>query len=182
VSVPSLVHARLPALRAVLPARHSGDVDVLQVPVPHLRTVLSFLRDDADVACDHLVDITVVDHGPAAPAGAGRAGPRFLLVILLSSRSHGTRVRVESALDDAEPTYPTLTTLWPGALLAERELWDLFGVVADGHPSLRRVVLPEGATGHPGRVNDAPGRSPWPPRGGSGGGAHGDGARDGGSR
>jgi NADH:ubiquinone oxidoreductase subunit C len=162
MSVASLVHARLPALRALVPARHVGDVDVLRVPVEHLRTVLSFLRDDADVACDHLVDVTVVDEGQQerSPDAGPDAAPRFLLVVLLTSRAHGTRVRVESALDDDDPTYPTLTTLWPGALLPEREVWDLFGVTAAGHPSLRRMFLPDDTAGHPGRRDAAVTPSP----------------------
>jgi NADH:ubiquinone oxidoreductase subunit C len=151
VSVASLVHARLPGLRAVVPARRTGDVDVLAVPVAHLRDLLAFLRDDADVACDHLVDVTVVDHGPRVARHDD--GPRFLLVVLLASRAHGSRVRVECALDDDDPGYPSLVPLWPGALLPERELWDLYGVMPEGHPSPRRLLYPDDMVGHAGRVD-----------------------------
>jgi NADH-quinone oxidoreductase subunit C len=153
MSVASLVHARLPALRALVPTRRHGDVDVLSVPVAHVRALLTFVRDDPDVACDHLVDVTVVDEGPGDRRD-DRA-PRFVLVVLLASRAHGSRVRVECALDDDDPAYPTLVPLWPGALLAERELWDLFGVMPEGHPSPRRLLCPDDAVGHAGRVDAA---------------------------
>lgn len=153
MSVASLVHARLPALRQAVPARRLGDVDALSVPVAHLRDVLAFLRNDADVACDQLIDVTVVDRGPRAQRDD--EGARFVLVVLLASRAHGSRVQIECPLDDDDPTYPSLVPLWPGALLLERELWDLFGVTAEGHPSLRRLLCPDDTVGHPGRI-DAP--------------------------
>ena len=151
MSVASLVHARLPALRAVVPAHRAGDVDVLSVPVAHLRVLLAFLRDDADVGCDHLVDVTALDRGPRAQRDDD--APRFVLVVLLASRAHGSRVRVDCALEDDDPAYPSLVPLWPGALLLERELWDLFGVTAEGHPSLRRLHYPDDLVGHPGRID-----------------------------
>jgi NADH:ubiquinone oxidoreductase subunit C len=144
MSVASLVHARLPSLREVIPARRVDDVDVLGVPVAHLRTLLTFLRDDADVACDHFVDLTVLDESAMGAVQASEVPrPHQKLVILLCSRFHGTRVQVDCLLDGDEPAFPSLTTLWPAAFWAEREVWDLFGVVAEGHPFLRRLLLPD---------------------------------------
>ncbi len=156
----SLVHARLPALRAAVRGRRVGDVDTLDCPPTALRLLCRFLRDDADLACDHLVDVTVVDRGPDDGVAAGGGGivhtdaaPRFCLVVLLASRAHGLRVRIDCPLDDDDPAYPSLVDVWPAALLAERELWEAFGVTPDGHPALRPLLLPEGAVGFPGRLD-----------------------------
>jgi NADH:ubiquinone oxidoreductase subunit C len=160
VSVTSLVHARLPALRAAVRGRRVGDVDTLACPPAALRTLGRFLRDDADLACDHLVDVTVVDRGADDGVAAGEGGivhadaaPRFCLVVLLASRAHGLRVRIDCPLDDDEPAYPSLVDVWPAALLAERELWEAFGVTPDGHPALRPLLHPEGVVGFPGRLD-----------------------------
>jgi NADH:ubiquinone oxidoreductase subunit C len=147
MSIASIVHARLPALRGALRTRRERDVEVLDVPVAHLVTLARFVRDDPDVACDHFVDAVVVDRGRSGSAA------RFVLVVLLASRAHGTRGRIEVSLDEDEPVYPSLAELWPAALLAERELWEMHGVVAEGHPSLRHVLLPDDFVGHPGRVD-----------------------------
>jgi NADH:ubiquinone oxidoreductase subunit C len=148
MSVASLVHARLPALRAEVRARREADVDVLAVPPALLRPLARFLRDDPDVGCDHLVDVTVVDRGAEA-----RDAGRFVLLVLLTSRAHGSRVRIDVALDDDEPAYPSLVEVWPAARVPERELWEFFGVTPDGHPGLQRLLLPEGFAGHPGRLD-----------------------------
>ncbi|MHB8146984.1 MAG: NADH-quinone oxidoreductase subunit C [Vulcanimicrobiaceae bacterium] len=70
-----------------------------------------------------------------------------------------SRVRVLCGVDGAHPHLPTVTDLWKSADWAEREVWDLFGIVFDGHPDLRRIQMPQEWEGHPLR-KDYPLRGP----------------------
>ena len=60
-----------------------------------------------------------------------------------------SRFRLRVFPDDLDPVIPSLTSLWPNADWAEREVWDLFGVSFDGHPDLRRILMPDDWQGHP---------------------------------
>ena len=102
--------------------------------------VLTFLRDDAELAFDFLTDVTAV-HYP------GRAKP-FDVVYLLYSFRRNARFRVTVQVD-ATPRVPSVVALWPTAGWLERECYDMFGVIFDGHPDLRRILMPEGFDGHP---------------------------------
>jgi NADH-quinone oxidoreductase subunit C len=74
--------------------------------------------------------------------------PRFDIVYHLTSFEHWNRFRLKVQVDDGEQV-PTLIPVWRGANWGEREVWDLFGVEFQGHPDLRRFLLPEGWIGHP---------------------------------
>ncbi len=78
----------------------------------------------------------------------GRA--RFVVVSHLLSLDHGVRLRLRcDAPDDAMPVVPSLTTVWANADWYEREAFDLFGILFDGHPDLRRILTDYGFVGHP---------------------------------
>ncbi|GAP66575.1 NADH:ubiquinone oxidoreductase 27 kD subunit [Mizugakiibacter sediminis] len=75
---------------------------------------------------------------------------RFAVVVHLLSISHNRRLRVRCFCpDDALPVVPSLTGVWPGANWFEREAFDLFGIVFEGHPDLRRILTDYGFVGHP---------------------------------
>lgn len=103
---------------------------------------LSFLKETCGF--DMLVDVTCVDYLAYRDA-AGRFG----LVYLLLNTESGERLIVRTFVNDPEPTVPSVVPLWEGANWLEREVWDLFGIRFDGHPDLRRIVLPEEFTAHP---------------------------------
>jgi len=146
IALSSLLAGRLsPSI--MISRRLERDVEVIEVAPKDIVTVCRFLSTDPDAACD-LVDVTAIDR-----LGRGEVGGRFLLLVLLASRSHATRARLEVGLDDEHPTWPTLSTIWPAAWLYERELMDLLGIVADGHANPRRLLLPEGFIGHPLRLD-----------------------------
>jgi NADH-quinone oxidoreductase subunit C len=83
---------------------------------------------------------------PAVSSGAGR----FAAVFHLLSIVHNRRLRVRCfGADDALPVVPSVTELWPGANWFEREAFDLYGIVFEGHPDLRRILTDYGFVGHP---------------------------------
>jgi NADH-quinone oxidoreductase subunit C len=112
------------------------------VPVESLREVLRTLKEQADF--DLLVDVTCVDY-----LSYHDAKDRFGMVYLLASTKTNERLTVRCFVNDPEPTVPSVVGLWEGANWLEREVWDLFGIRFDGHPDLRRIVLPEEFTAHP---------------------------------
>jgi NADH-quinone oxidoreductase subunit C len=93
---------------------------------------------------DLLVDVSCVDY--LEYKGAKH---RYGLVYLLASTTTNQRLNVRVFVDDPEPTVRSVVPLWEGANWLEREVWDLFGIRFEGHPDLRRLVMPEQFTAHP---------------------------------
>ncbi|HHN74777.1 MAG TPA: NADH-quinone oxidoreductase subunit C [Acidobacteria bacterium] len=112
----------------------------LIVPVDALLDVMAFLRDDPECSYDFLTDVTAV-HWPAD------AEP-FEVVYHLYSFERNTRLRVKTRLGP-EPKLPSVVELWPGANWLERECYDMFGVTFEGHPDLRRILMPDDFEGWP---------------------------------
>jgi NADH-quinone oxidoreductase subunit C len=102
---------------------------------------LERLRDEADLGFRFLVDVTATDW-------PGRE-PRFWLAYELLSMDHLHRVRVKVGLPGEEPRVPSVTPMFAAANWLEREVFDFFGIVFDGHPDLRRIEMPEDWVGHP---------------------------------
>lgn len=141
----ALVRARLGGA-VLLGASVELDEEILRVDRSRLLQVLQFLKLDPDAAFDAFVDVTAIDFLLAPP----RTMPtRFLLVIALRSRRFGTRLRVHVDLAEEDASYPSLTSLHPAAKRYERELFEMFGLVPEGHPRLRPFILYEGFVGHP---------------------------------
>jgi len=93
---------------------------------------------------DLLVDVSCVDY-----LDYKGAKHRYGLVYLLASTSTNRRLTVRVFLDDPDPAVRSVVSLWEGANWLEREVWDLFGIRFEGHPDLRRLVMPEEFTAHP---------------------------------
>ena len=104
--------------------------------------VLRLLKEE--LSFDMLIDVTCVDY----LAYRGAAG-RFGLAYLLLNTESGERLNVRAFVDDPSPTVRSAVSLWEGANWLEREVWDLFGIHFEGHPDLRRIVLPNEFTAHP---------------------------------
>jgi NADH-quinone oxidoreductase subunit C len=109
--------------------------------------VARFLRDTPGLIYNYLSDISSVDYYPDYYSRPGRYGVSYHLYSMLYNR----RIRIKVYLQEDNPRVPTLTTLWPAANWLEREIIDLFGIVFDGHPDPRRLLLPEDWDGYPGR-------------------------------
>jgi NADH-quinone oxidoreductase subunit C len=90
---------------------------------------------------DAFQDMTAVDWYPASP--------RFQLSYHILSHHYKEIVRLCVRLDEADPSVESMTSVWPGANYYEREVFDLFGVRFDGHPNLRRILMPDDWQGYP---------------------------------
>ena len=104
-----------------------------------LREACALLRDKASF--NFLSDITCVDWYPSEP--------RFEVVYNLLSIPNKERIRLKVKLTGSDPNIESLTSLWPGANYFEREVFDLFGIRFNGHPNLRRIMMPDDWEGHP---------------------------------
>jgi NADH-quinone oxidoreductase subunit C len=106
-----------------------------------LLAAMPVLRDRPDLRFAFLAELTAVDFHPREP--------RFELVYILVSIEHRLRLRLKVRLPGDDARAPTVTGVWPAANWLEREVWDLFGIVFDGHPDPRRLLMPEDWDGFP---------------------------------
>jgi NADH-quinone oxidoreductase subunit C len=103
--------------------------------------VLRALRDHPALAFNLLMELTAVDSWPREP--------RFEVIYLLVSIDRHARLRLKVRLHGGDAHLATATDTWPAANWLEREVWDLFGIVFDGHPDPRRLLMPEDWEGYP---------------------------------
>ena len=117
-----------------------GDLSVVIEPGT-LVDVARYLK--VEEGFDYLLHATAVDW-PARD-------PRFTAVWEVRSLANKTRIRLKTTAAMPDPHVPSLTSVWPAANWHERETWDLFGITFDGHPDLRRILMPEEYVGWPQR-------------------------------
>ena len=106
---------------------------IVEVERAQLRDTMVALKQRAGFETNTFV--TAVDHFPATP--------RFEMAYQFLSYTHNDRVRVHTWLDEADAKVPTITDLWPGTSFSERECFDMFGILFEGHPDLRRLLMPQ---------------------------------------
>lgn len=117
----------------------------LEVPREILTLVARLLRDDPELAFDSLMCLSGLDW------------PEYLEVVYhLHSMKHNHKVTLKVRCSKDDPVVPTVCRLWPTAEWHEREAYDLVGVRFEGHPDLRRILLPEDWEGHPLRKDYQP--------------------------
>jgi NADH-quinone oxidoreductase subunit C len=134
------IKARLPDVSVQMVLEHN--MLVANVQASQIVRLLTFLRDDPDLAFKQLVDVAGVDY-PERPQ-------RFEVVYQLLSFKYNQRVRVKVQTDDATPV-PSVTGVFSSAGWFEREVWDMYGVMFSAHPDLRRILTDYGFDGHPQR-------------------------------
>jgi len=103
--------------------------------------VCEFLRDAPGLRFNFLSDVTALDHYPN--------DPRFEVVYHLYSIETNQSLRLKVRLPGENSRVASVVPVWPGANAFEREVYDLFGVYFEGHPDLRRILMPEEWEGHP---------------------------------
>lgn len=133
--IPELV-GRYPDKVIELP--ESSDMPQIQVSPETFRAVAENLRDKGFNLC---IDVTGADYLPRKP--------RFEAVYHLLAFPSLMRLRVRVPLDEDKPEVPTVSDLWESANPAEREVWDMFGIVFAGHPNLTRILNPDDWIGYP---------------------------------
>ncbi len=149
VAAPDLkaVAASLGAALA-LPVKAHGDMLVVEAPKARLVEAARVVRDHDASRCDFLSVIAGVD-----------TGERLGTVTIAHGVRSGVWVVLKAWCDENDAHLPTLVEVWPGANWHEREAYDMFGLVFDGHPDLRRVFLEDSFPGHPLRKSFMPPRS-----------------------
>jgi NADH-quinone oxidoreductase subunit C len=145
--IADLVAERLPDTVEKVEQRH-GEL-TLHVGRDRLLDVLRLLRDHQDLRFELLSSVSGVDYlGHPEHAGDDR---RLHAVYHLTSMTFRRRVRVEVAVTVEDPHVPSCVSVYPTADWHERETWDFFGIVFDGHPNLTRIEMPDDWDGHPQR-------------------------------
>ncbi len=131
---------------ALTPQPTQDEVSTFWVPGDRVAEVLGYLKRDAGYPM--LYDLTAIDersrsHRPDQPASD------FSLAYHLLSFDANADIRIKVPLRGDAPAVPSITGLWPAANWYEREAWDMFGIRFDGHPNLRRILMPPTWEGHP---------------------------------
>ena len=119
---------------------YRGETTVV-VPPGLLRAVAQQCKENPGLNFNLLSDATCVDRFPVEP--------RFELNYSLVSIPRRDRIRLRTSVSSQKPVIDSLCPVWPGADWLEREIFDLFGIRLEGHPDLRRILLPDGFEGAP---------------------------------
>jgi NADH-quinone oxidoreductase subunit C len=124
-----------------------GEV-TLEVAPKHWDAVAQVCRDSSELRFDTALDLCGVDYQEWG--GAGHDGPRFAVVLHLLSTHLNQRLRIRAyCVDDDYPTITSLSEVWPSMGWYEREAFDFFGIMFEGHTDLRRILTDYGFVGHP---------------------------------
>ena len=126
---------------AVEDAREFRGEVTLFIRRDRLRRSCELLRDAPDLSFKYLSDVTAVDCYPSEP--------RFAVVYHLLSLDPYQRLRLKVRVAGDDPRIESVVPIWPAANAFEREVFDLFGIHFEGHPYLRRLLMPEDWEGHP---------------------------------
>jgi len=125
----------------------------LVIKPQHYEAAMRTLRDHPDCRFEQLIDLCGTDYSGYGIGNGGDGaweGQRFAAVVHLLSLTHNQRVRVRVFCpDDDLPVVASMVDLWPSANWFEREAFDLYGIVFEGHPDLRRILTDYGFIGHP---------------------------------
>ena len=112
-------------------------------------TVLEYLKTDPELAYTYLVDVTAVDNSRMESELMQFDYARFMVVYQLYSYQGQCRVRVKVPVHENDLSIPSTTGLWRAANWLERETYDMFGIHFEGHPDLRRILMPDDFEGYP---------------------------------
>ena len=116
----------------------------LHIKRERLAEVAFKLRDTPSLRFEMCLGVSGVHY----PEQTGR---ELHIVYVLLSLTHNRRVRLEVSVPDSDPHLPSLVEVWGGTNWHERETWDMFGIIFDGHPGLTRILMPDDWPGHPQR-------------------------------
>jgi NADH-quinone oxidoreductase subunit C len=133
------------SIQDLKPKERLGEITI-EIEAAEYKAACQKLRDQHGF--EQLIDLCGVDY--ASFGDVPREGPRFASVVHLLSVKHNVRLRVRGfCRDDGFPVIASLVDVWPAASWFEREAFDLFGIMFEGHPDLRRLLTDYGFVGHP---------------------------------
>ncbi len=118
------------------------------------------LRDEGFETCADLTVVDYLDFEPERTLPSGLVGERFELVVSFLSVQRRERRRLRVQVPESDLSVSSIFQLYPGVEAMEREAYDMFGVIFEGHPDLSRILMPEGWEGHPLRKDYSVGRVP----------------------
>lgn len=138
---PETITALASAIEGVATSEFRGSTRAA-VPANRLADAFRLLKEQRGF--DLLVDVTCVDY-----LGFRDATDRFGLVYLLANTTTNERITLRTYLNEPELTVPSAVAYWAGADWLEREVYDMFGILFEGHPDLRRILMPDEFTAFP---------------------------------
>ncbi|MEU4522771.1 NADH-quinone oxidoreductase subunit C [Amycolatopsis sp. NPDC024027] len=139
----ALAERKIPAEAILQTTVDRGEI-TFYVAREHLPAIAKTLRDDGGLRFELLSSVSGVDYGVDVPQ-------RLHAVYHFTSLTYRRRIRLEVTLDVEDAHVPSLVETYPTADWQEREAWDMFGIVFDGHPALTRILMPDDWDGHPQR-------------------------------
>ncbi|MEV6831540.1 NADH-quinone oxidoreductase subunit C [Amycolatopsis sp. NPDC051102] len=139
----ALAERKIPAEAILQTTVDRGEI-TFYVAREHLPAIAKTLRDDGGLRFELLSSVSGVDYGVDVPQ-------RLHAVYHFTSLTYRRRIRLEVTLDVEDAHVPSLVETYPTADWQEREAWDMFGIVFDGHPALTRILMPDDWEGHPQR-------------------------------
>ena len=128
---------------AVVGTKYAHERAVLEISPARVHDVVAYLKEGADEPFDSLMSVHGCDYLPAEP--------RLAVHYVLLSMERVERLNVRTRMGADDPVVPTVTDLFATADFQEREVFDMFGVRFEGHPDLRRILMPEDYEGYPQR-------------------------------
>jgi NADH-quinone oxidoreductase subunit C len=135
------------SIKDLNPVERLGELTV-ELKATDYKNICTRLREEPALKFEQMIDLCGVDY--AAYADKPREGPRFAVAVHLLSLTNNWRLRLRTFCPDDElPVMPSLVDVWPAANWFEREAFDLFGIIFEGHPDLRRILTDYGFVGHP---------------------------------
>jgi NADH-quinone oxidoreductase subunit C/D len=144
-------------VEAILRQATLDHIRTFWTPADKVSAVLTYLKQFAAQPYKMLYDLTAIDERNRVHRD-GQPKSDFTVVYHLLSFERNEYIRIKVALSNGKLHIPTITDIWPSANWYEREIWDMFGIVLDGHPHLERLIMPKTWVGHPLR-KDHPARA-----------------------
>ena len=131
-----------------MPQETHDHIPTFWVAKDRVSTVLRFLKEEVGRPYKMLYDLSAIDERMRVHRD-GQPASDFTVVYHLLSFARNEYIRIKVALAEDQLSLPSITEIWPAANWYEREVWDMFGIVFDGHPHLQRILMPKTWVGHP---------------------------------
>ena len=149
IAAPPIVETLIRRLGSTVVLQSTRDlIPTVWVKKDQLHKLLSYLKYEVEQPYKMLYDLTAIDERMRTHR-EGQPASDLTVVYHLLSFDRNEYVRIKVALVETRLSMPSIVDMWPAANWYEREVWDMFGIVFDGHPHLQRILMPKSWVGHP---------------------------------